>query len=90
MLLSSCSPPLPAGCGPSTIFFAPSPACPDALARHVLPGLTLARKLVEASDLDLLELPGEAFCSVGRGRRPGAARAPAAPSHGGTGAARPT
>jgi hypothetical protein len=29
--------------------------------KHVLPGLALTRKLIEASDLDLMELPDDSW-----------------------------
>jgi hypothetical protein len=52
---------LPGAEGPDVAFYKGKVASAQFFARNVLPASTLARKLVEASSLDLMELEDELF-----------------------------
>jgi len=52
---------LPTATGADVAFYTGKIAAARFFAKTVLPGLTLARKLVEATDLELMDVPDEAF-----------------------------
>jgi hypothetical protein len=52
---------LPAAAGDDRAFYRGKLAAARFYARNVLPGIATARRLVEASDLDLMELPDDCW-----------------------------